>query len=123
MSILLLSADLAISSKVTGAAARQGTPVTVAMSIDRLCELTAAATTDVLVLVDLTFPGLAIEELVPKLLSGVPSAVEIVAFGPHVHEERLAEAKRAGCHAVTSRGQFLANIDQLLMARKSPSGE
>ncbi len=113
MSILLLTADLATSSKVTGAAARQGAQLTVAPSVDRLCELAAAGPVE-LVLLDLTFAELELGELIPRLRALAHPPGAIVAFGPHVHEARLAEARAAGCDEVLSRGQFYAQVDQVL---------
>jgi len=113
MSVLFLTADLATSSKVTGAAARQGVPLTVAMNADRLCEL-AEATPPRMVLLDLTFTGVSPAELVPRLRALPRPPLSIVAFGPHCHEARLAEAVEAGCDAVMSRGQFYAQVDQVL---------
>jgi DNA-binding NarL/FixJ family response regulator len=119
MSVILLSADLATSSKVSGAAARQAIPFSVAMTIERLCDL-VASTPAPLVLVDLTFGDLAVTEVVAKLrsLSNLPQA--ILAFGPHVHEAKLAEAATAGCDQVMSRGQFYANVDEILQACREP---
>jgi hypothetical protein len=41
-------------------------------------------------------------------------AARIIAFGPHVHVERLAAARAAGCDEVVSRGQFFARLDAIL---------
>jgi hypothetical protein len=37
----------------------------------------------------------------------------VVAFGPHVHVDKLAAARAAGCE-VMSRGQFLTQIGDVL---------
>jgi CheY-like chemotaxis protein len=113
MPVILLSADLATSSKVSGAAARRSISFSAAMTVDRLCDLAGAAP-GALVLLDLTFADLAVAEVVARLraLANPPQA--IIAFGPHVHEAKLAEAAAAGCDHVMSRGQFYAQVDDLL---------
>jgi hypothetical protein len=42
------------------------------------------------------------------------SPLAILAYGPHVHEDRLAAARAAGCDAVVSRGQLDREADSLL---------
>ena len=113
MSALLLTTDLATSSKVAGAATRQGVPLAVAMSVEALCDKAAAGTWD-LVILDLGVAGLDLLTLVPRLraLSNPPRA--ILAFGPHVHEALLAAAREAGCDTVVSRGQFHVQVDRIL---------
>lgn len=113
MPVILLSADLATSSKISGAAARQALPFSVAMTVNRLCELAATAPR-ALVLLDLTFAGLAVTDVVANLRALASPPLAIIAFGPHVHEAKLAEAAAAGCDAVMSRGQFHAQIDEIL---------
>ncbi len=112
MDALLLTSDLAISSAVTGAAQRQGirfaSAFTPAALLDKLAETTAA-----LVIIDLSTPGLDIEAFVTQL-RGQVSDLQIVAFGPHVHEQRLAAAREAGCDDVYSRGQFHRGMDEIL---------
>jgi hypothetical protein len=119
MPVILLSADLATSSKVSGAAARQAIPFSVAMTVDRLSALAASAPGP-LVLLDLTFANLSVAEVVAEMraLANPPQA--IVAFGPHVHEAKLAEAAEAGCDQVMSRGQFYANVDEILQKCSEP---
>lgn len=57
----------------------------------------------------------------PQICSAVSALREklgpttrMVAFGPHVQESRLAEAEKAGCSPVLSRGQFHAQLPKLL---------
>jgi hypothetical protein len=38
----------------------------------------------------------------------------IVAYAPHVHEDRLRAATEAGCNEVLSRGQFDRQMDDIL---------
>jgi hypothetical protein len=67
-----------------------------------------------LVLVDLGAPSLNIEALVEHVRAVPGAAPRIVAFGSHVHVERLAAAREAGCDTVMSRGQFFARLDEVL---------
>lgn len=50
-----------------------------------------------------------VEQLRQKL-----STTRIVAFGPHVHEAKLAAAIQAGCSPVLSRGQLTARLSDYL---------
>jgi DNA-binding response OmpR family regulator len=114
MSILLLTGDLACSSQVAAAGTRAGINVEVAMSPARLLER-AAETAPRMVILDLNMPGLECREIVPQL-KGLAIPPTIIAFGPHVHEARLATARAAGCDQVLARGQFYATLDKLLTA-------
>jgi hypothetical protein len=67
-----------------------------------------------LVMVDLTIAGLDVAALVSKLKGLPDGGPAIVAYGPHVHEAKLAAAQAAGCDAVMARGQFLSNIDAIV---------
>lgn len=114
MPALLLTADLACSSQVSGAAARNPAwTVEVSMSPARLLEK-AAQQHYALVILDLNTPGLDPRTLVPKLQAVAEPPAAILAFGPHVHEEKLRAAAEAGCQAVLARGQFYGQLDQIL---------
>lgn len=114
MSTLLFTADLACSSQVTAAGTRAGVAVQVAMSPARLLELAAEAAPR-LVILDLNSPLLDCRDIVLRLKELPTPPQTIIAFGPHVHEARLAAAQEAGCDRVLARGQFYAQIDGLLM--------
>jgi hypothetical protein len=45
------------------------------------------------------------------------AATRVIAFGPHVHEDRLAAARAAGCDSVLSRGQFFSQAENVLGRR------
>jgi hypothetical protein len=47
-----------------------------------------------------------------KTTPGAPPT--IIAFGPHVHEALLDAATQAGCDEVFSRGQFFAQLDEII---------
>lgn len=113
MHIVLVSGDLMVMSRVAGAASQPGHELTT-VADDRTaiesCQNRAAA----MLIVDLSTPSLNVAELVAgvKRCGGV--APIVIAFGPHVHEEKLAAARDAGCDRVLSRGQFLGQLDALL---------
>jgi CheY-like chemotaxis protein len=112
MTVVLFTADLACSSKVAGAAARTGRRLETAMSAAALLDKAAGAK---LVIIDLTAPEAEPGALLPRLRALSPPPTVVVAFGPHVHEADLAAARTAGCDLVLTRGQFHAQVDELLM--------
>ena len=113
MTAVLLTRDLMIASRVEGAAARVG--VSLRTSADSQDALAHCAEHPVrLLIVDLSAPALDMAGLVRELKVGPADAPFVVAFGPHVHEALLAAAREAGCDEVISRGQFFAQIDEIL---------
>jgi DNA-binding NarL/FixJ family response regulator len=112
MNAILLTSDLTVVSHVDGAAARTGSTVRTVSSPADAIQRCASETIE-LVMVDLNTPSLEMASLVASI-KATTSAARVVAFGPHVHAERLAAARDAGCDAVTSRGQFFANTDAVL---------
>jgi CheY-like chemotaxis protein len=113
LEILLLTGDLVTQSRVEAAAARCGVSLqTVSDSAGLLAkydELPAQ-----LVVVDLTLPSVDVSATVTQLKLRRESLLTIIAFGPHVHEARLAAAEQAGCDEVLSRGQFFAQLDAIV---------
>lgn len=111
--LLIVSDDLAVSSKIAAAARQAGvdnaTAMSVAAAVER-CRETAPS----LVLVDLSTRGLEMATLVPNLRAASERPTRIVAFGPHVHEGLLSAAREAGCDEVLTRGKLHATLDELL---------
>ena len=113
MTIVLVSNDLTVLSRVEGATTRLGQAVRGASGESQavqLCEADDANT----VIVDLSTPLLDVASLVNRLKSKDGSVTRVVAFGPHVHEQRLAAAREAGCDVVVSRGQFFSQLETIL---------
>ncbi len=113
MTVVLLSSDLTVLSRVEGAATRVGKKVRIAANESQaaeLCNVDEAST----LIVDLSMPSIDIAALNVQLKSNKAAATRVVAFGPHVHEERLAAARNAGCDLVVSRGQFFSQLDAIL---------
>jgi len=111
MAAVLLTADLACSSKVAGAAARTARRVETAMNVAALIEKGAGAE---LIILDLMTPAADPGVLLPKLRALTPPPNTVIAFGPHVNEQCLAAAREAGCDEVITRGQFHSRLDELL---------
>ena len=112
MSIIYLTNDLMFSSRVTGAAQAAGVEVRVVGSIAGLLE--SLSNEDLrLVLMDLTLSGLDPTTALPEI-RGASTNVTVIAYGPHVHEQKLAAANDAGCDFVLSKGQFSSSIANLI---------
>jgi CheY-like chemotaxis protein len=113
MTVVLLSSDLAVLSRVEGAAMRLGQTVRSAagesLAVD-LCEGEDANT----LVVDLSMSSLDVASLVSQLKASKGLGTRVIAFGPHVHEQRLAAAREAGCDLVVSRGQFFSQLEAIL---------
>jgi CheY-like chemotaxis protein len=115
MTVVLLSNDLAVLSRVEGAARGAGETVRQAASgpqAARICESENVR----LVVVDLSTPTVEIAAVVPQLQNAAATRPRMIAFGPHVHEQRLAEARDAGCDLVVTRGQFFSQLNSMLSA-------
>jgi CheY-like chemotaxis protein len=113
MNFVLLSGDLMVVSRVAGAVKRLGGELHGAATVSKAIELCRNLSPRVLV-VDLSTPSQDVAELVTAVKANGRNVPMIIAFGPHVHEERLAAARDAGCDHVVSRGQFMGQLDSLL---------
>jgi CheY-like chemotaxis protein len=123
MGILFLTTDLMFSSRVAGAAARAGMTMRTVGSAAALLEQVAAVEAPPFVLLDLNMLEFDPRQLVPALRAASNPPRAIVAYGPHVHEDRLAAATAAGCDEVLTRGQFNARMDDVLAKWRATSGE
>jgi DNA-binding response OmpR family regulator len=113
MTVVLLTSDLMVVSRVDGAAARAAAAMRTAGDVSQAVQHCAQEQATLLI-VDLSLPSLDIAALIQQLRAAMNGLPRIVAFGPHVHEERLAAARRAGCGEVVSRGEFFARLDTML---------
>jgi hypothetical protein len=110
--ILLVSADLLGMSQFAGLATRL--PATVETLASPAGQPRGEAF-DLLVL-DLAIarPAATLVAVARTLLERHPNATgpsaRLVAYGPHVAKERLAEARRAGADLVVSRGQIFGDL-------------
>jgi CheY-like chemotaxis protein len=113
MTILFLTNDLMFTSRVAGATTRLGMTLKTTGTPAALIDLLAAER-ESLVLLDLSLLGLDPRALVAELKTIANPPRAIIAYGPHVHENRLADAVAAGCDEVLSRGQFSARMEETL---------
>jgi DNA-binding NarL/FixJ family response regulator len=113
MTVVLLSSDLTVLSRVEGAAVRFGKSVRSASSESEALALCKGDDTGTLI-VDLSTSSLDVASLLNQLKASEGSGARVVAFGPHVHEQRLAAAREAGCDVVVSRGQFFSQLEAIL---------
>lgn len=111
--VILLSTDLMLISTVSGAASSLGVS----------CESVSSASEAVAAL-QISASGILCLDLGQHQAAALPSTDlppevfrRAIAFGPHVHTQRLQEARDAGFGSVISRGQFLARLTDLLKER------
>jgi len=119
---VLLSTDLMVVSRVQGAATKAGTTLRSVSTATQAAEQIRAGS-EALLVIDLSVPGLDIAAFVAKLEASEGAELRIIAFGPHVHANRLAAAEQAGCDLVVSRGQFFAQVDALLGDSRGVTGQ
>src|SRR5688572_23919067 len=105
MNVVLLTNDLMVSSRVEGAALWTGIDVRIVTSAEAAVQSCVERPPDKLI-IDLGTLSLDVAELVAQVKRGSGNCPQIIAFGPHVHAELLANARHAGCDEVVSRGQF-----------------
>ncbi len=112
--LLLASGDLMLCSRVEGAARKLGLTLVTALEESKICAICAEEKRPAVLLVDLRLPGLDVQQLVAAVRAGEGGSVPILAFGPHVHEMRLAAAREAGCDLVVTRGQLDRDLESFL---------
>ena len=112
MTILLFSRDLLASSSLTGAAQASGHSLESIASLEALVKRLEQANVQ-LIVVDLAAPGCDIGAIVQSAHAVVKNPPTVIAFGPHVHKDRLEAATQAGCDEVLSRGQFFRTPSEI----------
>jgi len=112
MTVIVLTADLATTSRIEGAAMRTGGSSRFASNVTAALAACGEHKASLL-LIDLTLPSLNVASLVAQAKSLDPPP-RIVAFGPHVHADRLAADEAAGCDGVATRGQFFSQLDAII---------
>ena len=114
MPIYFLTNDLVFPSRVAGVAQQLGDKLETAISADALIAKLSTSTPGAVVLLDLNSPSVDPAAIVPQLKALPQPPQAIIAFGPHVHEQKLAAATAAGCDMVLTRGQFDSQMSALL---------
>lgn len=112
MNIVLLTTDLTVVSRVEGAAKLVGADVQIAPNAAQALMQCDDSSAKALV-IDLSTPALDLG-IIQQLAADPKRSIRIIAFGPHVHEDRLAAARAAGCDLVLSRGQFFRDISAII---------
>jgi CheY-like chemotaxis protein len=112
MSVVLLTGDLTVISRVQGAASRAGANLRAVLGAAQAIDCCLNEPVEFLIL-DLSAASLDAMAIVEQL-KAAPNRPRVIAFGPHVHEERLQAARKAGCDEVVSRGQFFAQVEGML---------
>lgn len=112
MDVVLLANDLMVASRLQNAASKIDAKIHSATTGSQAIELCDQEKIGLLI-IDLAMPGLQLD-FVQQLKSKPGNGPRIVAFGPHVHKDRLAAAREAGCDVVLSRGQFFSEIESVL---------
>ena len=117
MHVLMLSNDLMFTSQVELLVAAHQAALVVCGTEDALLDRLEAQPPPEPpqgVLLDLSTPGVAAGRVVEAVRSLTPAACEVVAYAPHVHEQKLVAAKAAGCDAVLTRGRLHAGLPDLI---------
>ena len=113
MHVLLLSQDLLVTSRVSGVVEALNVAFRSVSSTDNL-QLTWSESPAELIVVDLTLPGLDVEEVV-QWIHAQQTRATVIAFGPHVQLKTLGRAEQSGCDHVYVRGEFFAQMQNILL--------
>jgi CheY-like chemotaxis protein len=112
--VVALTADLLFAARVQSAAAAVGGPVQLARSAPELLRY-ARELAPRLVIVDLDARGSDPIELIRNVRNDPDTkAVSVLAYGSHVNEEKLAQARAAGADRVMPRGMFARQLSAIL---------
>lgn len=121
--ILYSAADLIWATRIKATADALGLPCRPARNRDMLDARLADSDVRALI-VDLEAPETALD-LTARVTQenarrAAPSGnntppIRVVAFGPHVHTDRLQAARDAGAHDVLTRGAFNNNLEDILL--------
>lgn len=110
---IYLTSDLFFSSRVTSLAREHGWPLEMAPSVDAALGKAAEHEEVALLIIDLGKFAAQTAELLAELRPRF-AGMQVVAYGPHVNEDSLEAARRAGCDRVLSQGQFNQLAGQIL---------
>lgn len=108
---LLLTRDLMFTSKITSTASSMGLRIDTVSTVEQL-QIRAAEASPRVVFLDLNCPDFNPSLVVAALPN--EDRPRVIAFGSHVDEARLNEARAAGCDDVLPRSKFSAMLPELL---------
>ena len=109
-SVVMLSGDLMFASRVRGAAQTAGLAFHFGGSLPE-GDLAAVR----FVVLDLATRSGLIDSIAEQCRQRCPQA-QLIAYGPHVHVDRLREARQAGIPTVMTNGQFHSQLPVLFRA-------
>jgi CheY-like chemotaxis protein len=110
---LLLSDDMIFSSRITGTAQALGLEIKAVKSVSDLTSQARQRAPSCLVL-DLSHPGLRVDELIREVKTFCSPMPRLVAYGSHVDAATLRAAREAGCDVVLPRSQFVQMLPSQL---------
>jgi len=111
--VVFCSGDLMFTSRAQGLANSQGVQLITAASPSGAIEACRQQPVALLI-IDLAQHAAQVDHMVREARACDPAPQEIIAYAPHVHQKLLTAGKEAGCDAVLSRGQFHAQLSDLL---------
>ncbi|MCR9116474.1 MAG: hypothetical protein NXI22_05915 [bacterium] len=113
MKAILLTTDLLGSSQVAAGAPVGSTVAT----IGSMAGFTSTIEEEPirLVMLDLAANGFDLAEVVAVCKRQEPPTA-VIAYGPHVHEAKLQQAREAGCDHVLTRGQMVNQSREILQS-------
>lgn len=112
--VLAVLDDLLFTSKIRSAATAAGQRVVFVRKREAVMPAVREHA-PMLVIFDLDRDALDATGLIAEIRSSSELAdVRLVAFASHVHEDRIARARRAGCDAVLARSAFVASLPDIL---------
>jgi DNA-binding NarL/FixJ family response regulator len=110
---MVVGHDLMFTAKVTGTASELGYRMRVAGDLATARALIAELRPRV-ILVDLAAGEVAAPQALAEYRRLAGPSAWLVAVGPHVDAERLAEARTAGCQLALPRSKFSTDLPALL---------
>lgn len=114
MLIAFLTSNIMFPARIAGIAQQLHARLETAANLEDLKSKLAAQSDAAIVLLDLNMPSLDAAAIVQELKSLPHPPRAIIAFAPHVYEEKLAAARSAGCDMVLTQGQFDRQIQSVL---------
>ncbi len=108
--VVLLCADLMMTSTVSAAAAERGLQFRTVTTAKQLTD----TTDEDLIIIDLATPGLDIECTAAALNDHRKKTA--VIYGPHVHTDRFEQAREAGFQCLMARGRFNTEVSRIVQS-------
>ena len=115
---LAIVSDMIFASRITGTAAKLGTPCQIVGDLASL-ESALSESEPKTVLVDMNLEGFAPEEAIRTVKSLRPGA-RVIAFFSHVQTELMEQARSAGADDIWPRSLFVQNLQQVLEEAGQP---